>query len=101
MKRKPSRPFVYLALLMVLLLVIGLIVVGRLLSIANTYAGEQSLYMTVSAIQATNSLVANNIAQTQTASRAHIPNTTDMSPVIDGTVLLGTPIPSMSPTAEP
>lgn len=94
MNRKPSRTFVSLALIMVFVLMIGLVVVG-MLATSDLSTGEPSLYMTVSAILATNSLMAENIAQTQTATFMPVYYTADMSPTALP-YFTGTPTPAPS-----
>ena len=67
---KPNRTFIYLALAMVFLLATGICVV--LLQTGDLLDGmvEPSLYMTASAIMATNSEVAVLLAQTATSATA-------------------------------
>ena len=64
MKRKPSRTFLYLAMVMVFLLVVGLIMVGVLISNQNNYfVGD---YFTGTAVSGTNSAISTGVAATQT-----------------------------------
>ena len=63
MNRKPSRAFIYLALVMVLMLVISLVVVGALVSENALVTGDD---WTAPAALATNSVMVENAIQTQT-----------------------------------
>lgn len=79
MKTRPSRTFVYLTMTMTFLLIIGLVVVGTLVT-SDVVDSEQSLKMTVSAIQATNASIGISIAREQTATFTALHYTADMSP---------------------
>ncbi|MEO8606968.1 MAG: hypothetical protein ABI690_03755 [Chloroflexota bacterium] len=64
MNRKPSRTFLYLAFVMVFLFVVGLIMVGVLISNQNNYSAGD--YFTGTAVSGTNSAIATGAAATQT-----------------------------------
>ncbi|MEO8606967.1 MAG: hypothetical protein ABI690_03750 [Chloroflexota bacterium] len=91
MKTKPSRPFVYLALIMVFLLMFGLIVVGTLVNSNNASGGDN---MTSTIIIAINSTTAFHAIQTETAKAVLTPilYTADLSPTAVLQEILTTPI---------
>jgi hypothetical protein len=64
MKRKPSRTFLYLAFVKGLLLVVGLVLAGVLISNQNNYfVGD---YFTGTAVSGTNAAISTGAAATQT-----------------------------------
>lgn len=91
MNRKPSRPFVYLALMMVFLLVIGLVVVGVLIG-ANP--SPSAFELTASHIIGTNAV----IAKTNTEPTIHFAATLTRVTVSDTPIAYTA---DMSPTALP
>jgi|GEM_PF-2949276 len=93
MNRKPSRPFVYLALVMVFVLVIGLVVVGVLVANRDT-----SMFQDVTRVLpiAINQTTAYKALQTETA-RAAIYYTADMSPTALPQEFNRTPTPPYDP----
>ena len=86
MKTKPSRPFVYLALIMVFLLIPGLIVVGVMLTSTDQQWGLYAPSIkTGTSIARTNQAVANLLTETQLAIEKYssftpVYYTADMSP---------------------
>ena len=91
MNRKPSRTFVYLALIMVFLLVIGLVVVGVL---ASSNQSPSSFELTRDSIAGTNAAYAKTEAGTAI----------DLEATLTRVVMSNTPLPytaDMSPTALP
>jgi hypothetical protein len=81
MKPKPSRTFVYLALIMVFLLVLGLVVVGMLISSNRAYSPFD---LTADCLCVFNPTVAVYAIQTETAKAESTPfyYTADMSPTV-------------------
>src|SRR5690349_16117835 len=81
MKTKPSRPFVYLALILVFMLVLGLVVVGMLISSNRAYSPFD---LTADCLCVFNPTVAAYALQTETAKAESTPffYTTDMSPTV-------------------
>jgi hypothetical protein len=79
MKTKPSRPFIYLALIMVFLLVLGLVVVGKLVT---SNRAQSPFDLTSDCMCAFNPTTVFYALQTATANAAStpIPYTADMSP---------------------
>lgn len=91
MNRKPSRPFVYLTLIMVFLLVIGLVVVGVL---ASSNQSPSSFELTRDSIAGTNAAYAKTESETAI----------DLEATLTRVVMSNTPVPytaDMSPTALP